>query len=335
MTSTNGKLTGIQLAVTTAALEGDAGAVYHMARGLLSEGMPLDAVLFEVLAPVQAAIGHRWQSGDYLISEEHAATAAVETVVSLLAGSLEQPDEGSHVVVAAVQGDTHSLPARLIAADLLYRGFRTTLLGATMPADDLRQYLTDETPDAVVLTCAMSMHLPGAAASIEACHAAGVPVLVGGHAFGPDGSWAERLGADGWVPGLADVGDKLDIWMLDKPTASAAATGAAAQLDELSESRPLYVTGAASALAAQAGGAGVRYYDELQMLFDVLLAAMTVGDDNVLVEFVGWLAALLDADGRDPHDVATIIAALKAVVEPGSPEAGKRLGAVAAQLAGS
>lgn len=335
MTSANGKLTGIQLAVTTAALEGDASAIYHMARGLLGEGMPFDSILFEVLAPVQAAIGHRWQFGDYLISEEHAATAAVETVVSLLAGSLEQSDEGAHVVVAAVQGDSHSLPARLIAADLLYRGFRTTLLGATMPAGDLRQYISDEAPDAVVLTCAMSMHLPGAAASIEACHEAGVPVLVGGHAFGTDGAWAERLGADGWVPGLSDVADKLDTWVVDKPTALEPAPTVSPELVEFSESRPLYVTGAAAALAAQAGGAGVRYYDELQMLFDVLVAAMTVDDDSVIIEFTGWLAALLDSKGSDPHEVASIVAALRAVVEPASPEAGRRLAATADQLAGS
>lgn len=334
MNSANGKLSAIQLAVTTAALQGDAGAIYHVARGLLGEGMPLDSILFEVLAPVQAAIGHRWQFGDYLISEEHAATSAVETVVSLLAGSLEQPDDGVHIVVAAVQGDTHSLPGRLIAADLLYRGFRTTLLGATMPADDLRRYLADEEPEAVVLTCAMSMHLPGAAASIEACHAAAVPVLVGGHAFGPDGAWATQLGADGWVPDLSDVADKLDTWVRDKPAAADSSAEAPAGLVEFSEARPLYVTGAASALAAQGGGAGVRYYDELQMLFDVLVAAMTVDDDSVIVEFTGWLAALLDASGKDPHDVASIVAALKAVVEPRSPDAGRRLAAAAAELAG-
>ena len=105
MNSDAGKLTGLQLAVTAAALEGDAAAIYHLVRDLLSEGMPLSAVLFEVLAPVQAAMGHRWQTADYLISEEHAATSAIATVVALLAGSLEQPEDAPRVVVAAVQGD--------------------------------------------------------------------------------------------------------------------------------------------------------------------------------------------------------------------------------------
>lgn len=334
MSPENGKLTGIQLAITSAALEGDAGAVYHIARGLLGEGIPFESVLFDVLAPVQAAVGHRWQFGDYLISEEHAATAAIETVVSLLAGSLEQPVDGTHVVVAAVEGDTHSLPPRLIAADLLYRGFRTTLLGATMPASDLRRYLSDESPDAIVLTCAMSMHLPGAAASIEACRAAGVPVLVGGHAFGPEGAWAAQLGADGWVAGLRDVADKLGSWTLAKPVAGDQTRAISADILEFADSRPLYVTGAASALAAQTGGAGVRYYEELQMLFDVVVASMTVDDNDVVIEFVGWLAARLDTRGADPHDVVAIVEALRAIVEPGSPEAAQRLAAAHAQIAG-
>jgi len=330
MNSDAGKLTGLQLAVTAAALEGDAAAIYHLVRDLLSEGMPLSAVLFEVLAPVQAAMGHRWQTADYLISEEHAATSAIATVVALLAGSLEQPEDAPRVVVAAVQGDAHSLPGRLIAAHLLYSGYRTTLLGATMPASDLRQFLADDPPDFLVLTCAMTMHLPGARASIAAGHAVGVPVLVGGPAFGADGAWATRLGADGWVGALEDVAGKLDSW---EPVISAPSTAElSAELQNLIDGRPLYVTGAAAALASQAGAGGVRHYEELELLFDVLVSSMIVDEDIVLVEFAGWLAALLDAHGADVAAVGAIIDALRIVVEPASQAAAHRLAAAASQI---
>ena len=171
MTFEAGKLSAIQLAITSSALEGDAAAIYHMISDLMGDGVPFDAILLEVLSPVQNGLGERWRTGDYLISEEHAATSAIETVVSLLAGSFEQPEDAKRVVIACVEGDDHSLPGRFLNALLLYRGFRTTYLGATMPADDLEKFLVEDPPDAVALTCAMTTHLPGALASIAAIRA--------------------------------------------------------------------------------------------------------------------------------------------------------------------
>ncbi len=328
MNQDDGKLTGIQLAITSAALEGDATSIYHIVQDLLGQGMPFDAVLFDVLAPVQAAVGHRWQFGDYLISEEHAVTAAIETVISTLAGMFEPLDERPHVVIGAVEGDTHSLPARMIGAHLAYLGFHTTLLGATMPAEDLGEFLAGETPDVLVLTCAMSMHLPGAAASIAAAHSVGVPVVVGGNAFGPDGSWATRLGADLWVPGMADVAAALtkETPQLRPDSAFESPPG----LAELTPSRPLFVTGAAAALAGEAGG--VRHYDEVGLLFDFLVAAMVAGDESVLVDFTDWLATLLDARGASADTVRAMVAALQTVIEPTSPEAGRFLAAATSHL---
>ena len=67
-----------RLAATAAAVSGDAATLYHLVAGFMDDGFSLETVLFEILAPLQRDVGIRWQSGDYLVSEEHAATATVE-----------------------------------------------------------------------------------------------------------------------------------------------------------------------------------------------------------------------------------------------------------------
>ena len=333
MTFEAGKLSAIQLAITSSALEGDAAAIYHMISDLLGEGMPFDAILLEVLSPVQNGLGERWRSGDYLISEEHAATSAIETVVALLAGSLEQPEDAKRVVIACVEGDDHSLPGRFLNALLLYRGFRTTYLGGTMPADDLEKFLLEDPPDAVALTCAMTTHLPGALASIAAAHNVALPVIVGGDAFGEDGSRAARLGADDWAPDLLAAVDALETWEVGKlPTGDPVAPSS--EYLALIAARPA-ITAAASSQVAGSPEQSARHHDEVELLFDVLLAAMVCDEDAIIDEYVGWFISGGDDRSSSDASAALLIEALQDAVGDEHPEAALRLSRAEASLAGS
>ena len=75
----------IELALTAAALNGDSAGLYRLANQLMDEGVAFDSLLFDYLIPAEREVGSRWQQGDYLVAEEHTATATVETVISLLA----------------------------------------------------------------------------------------------------------------------------------------------------------------------------------------------------------------------------------------------------------
>ena len=208
-------LRSARLGVTAAALSGDSGGLYNIVGRLMDEGVPLESLLFDLLLPTARDIGSRWQSGDYSVAEEHAATATVETVVALLAGSLDQPEGGLHVVVASAEGDSHSLAGRAVVAYLLVHGFRTTFLGANMLASDLREFLASEQPDAMIVSCAMTNHLIGARAVISESHSADVPVTAGGRAFGRTGAWATTLGADAWAAHPREIPGVLQTWVPD------------------------------------------------------------------------------------------------------------------------
>ena len=332
MTPGDATLTGIQFAVTSAALDGDTSAVYHLAAEALGEGMPFENLLFDVIAPVQRSLGERWVSGDYLVSEEHVATNTIDAVVSLLGGTFEQPDGAPRVVISCVEGEEHSLPGRMLAAHLLSEGFRTVHVGASMPATDLQQFLTEEPPDALVLTCMMTGRLPGARRSIEAGHGAGVPVIVGGPAFGPNGERATRLGADGWVPRLRDVAELLRTWSPDLGAAAANTIEPGADLAPLAAARPVVIANAASMLGGGPQGAAA-HQESVELAFDALAAALTMDENQLLFDYAEWMATFADAKDDSGPSASRVLAALRAAIDESHADARGRLDAAIAHLA--
>lgn len=317
------ELPAARLAATAAALNGDSGTLYHLVSGLMGEGVSFDTILFDLLVPAEQDVGARWQRGDYLVSEEHAATATMETVVALLAGSFDQPRDGMQVVVAAAEGDYHSLPPRLIAAYLLSLGYRTTFLGANVLATDLGEFLAMESPDALVLSCAMTNHLVGARAAIRASHAASVPVIVGGNAFGQTGVRPRVLGADAWASSPRDLPEILSSWSPDPETAEMQAVDPSHELTELLRQRAQVTAIAQREMAFLSTNNGhARQADEISLLLGAVEASMLIDDDQVIVEMLRWQETTLTAHGHDTHNrIATSLRAALAEVSPSAEQA--------------
>lgn len=304
MTPNETDASAIQLGITSAAISGDAGTLYRITSNLMDEGVGFDALLFDYLLPAERAVGHRWEQGDYLISEEHAATAAIETVISLLVGMFDQPEDASHVVIAAAQGDDHSLPGRAVSAHLLFSGLRTTFLGANVLATDLAEFLEAEDPDVLVLSCTMSSHLVGAHASITAAKEAGVPVVVGGRAFGTDDSRARQLGADAWSASLAGVLPEVEA--LVQRGSSSSSVPSPPQLQALLSEEIEVIAAAHHRLRenVDATTADRRWLDEIAILLGALQGTMLTGDDDVLAETLRWQRAVMARHGYLPDLVS-------------------------------
>jgi methanogenic corrinoid protein MtbC1 len=296
-------------------LDGDAAGAYHFVTELLSSGVPFDAILFDLFAPVEADLGSRWEYGDYEISREHAATGAVETLLALLTGTFEQPEEGDLVVIAAAEGDDHALPGRMVSAYLLYLGYRVLYLGSSVPADDLGGFIEEEQPAALVLSCAMATHLPGARASIAAANGAGVPVIAGGRGFGTDGRWARRLGADAWARHPREIDALLEAGLPAPGNLPSLEDDAAATLVD---QREVVLAAAITELGSAATG---RLRRELALLFDSVIAAVLVDDPAVVGETVAWQDAMLDAQGHGADAGDRLVEALRSALADRNPKA--------------
>ncbi|MFZ0013248.1 MAG: cobalamin-dependent protein [Acidimicrobiia bacterium] len=295
----------IELALVSTAMAGDAGGLYRIASGLMDEGVPFDALLFDYLMETERSVGQRWAQADYLVAEEHAITAAIETVISLLTGMLDQPKDSPLVIVATAEGDDHSLPARAVAAHLLYLGYRTNFLGANVPAADLRDFLEIEPPVALVLSVAMTSHLLGARSDIGAAHEVGVPVLVGGKAFGDGGRWAPSIGADAWVANLRDVAGTVQRWADDGAPALGTAAEIQPELAQMLERRQAILARAAQELGA---AAWPRMRDEAGLLLSAVEVALLTGDDQIVADMLDWQEASLTSHDLDPSTVRDAVA---------------------------
>ncbi|SDM72998.1 cobalamin B12-binding domain-containing protein [Allokutzneria albata] len=271
--------------------------------GLFDNGVPPEHLLLDLVAPVQVKVGEYWATNRWSVAKEHAATHISECVVAALSTRTPVPPTRGHVVVSCMDGEWHALAARLVAEVLRLRGWRTTFLGASVPAAHLVSYLHQEGPDAVALSCALPVRLPHAHRMVETCQRTGVPVLVGGRGFGPDGRWARVLGAAGWAPGAREAADLLERrWPppdLPHPELDHLVDD---EYPTLVKRREELVDLALAALRREFP-AMARYeerrleatVEDLCHLADFLSAAVYVQDSVLFTDFLSWMCTVLAA----------------------------------------
>jgi methanogenic corrinoid protein MtbC1 len=180
----------------------DVHAASDLVLQLLDEGMPMGRIISEILAPAQVRVGQMWESGRWSVADEHVATSITEGALSALtyAGTPRRGAHTRHVAMACAEGEWHSLPARMAAAVAGATGeVRVTMLGPSLPAEQLHRRLSAGDVDVLALSCTMPTNLVGAARCIAAAHDLDIPVMVGGRAFGNGPRRAVAIGADGWA----------------------------------------------------------------------------------------------------------------------------------------
>ncbi|WP_433544157.1 cobalamin B12-binding domain-containing protein (plasmid) [Streptomyces sp. CA-294286] len=277
----------------------------------LDEGVDPESVLLDVIAVVQARVGEEWAANRIGVAQEHAATAINERAVAALGThpAARTTPSGRRITVACADGEWHALPARLLAEVLKLRGWQVDYLGAQVPAPHLIAHLHTTHAEAVALSGSIATRLPTAHAAITACQAIGVPVLVGGAAFGPGGRYATLLGADAWAPDARTAADLLARGPLPRPNPDHQ------QLDDLphlADQEYTLVTRNSDALVRAVFTAlhdafpAVRSYDDLQRertaqdlahIVEFLATALYLGDEELFTGFLTWTARILTARG--------------------------------------
>ncbi|WP_033211485.1 cobalamin B12-binding domain-containing protein [Streptomyces wedmorensis] len=299
-----------------AALEArDEPAATAAVLGAHDAGVPAEDLLLDVIGPVQARVGAEWATGRIGVAQEHAATAIQDRVVAALAhrtadGTGARPETGEtprRVTVACVDGEWHALPARLLAEVLRGQGFLVDYLGAHVPTPHLIAHLHQTGTDVVALSSSLPVRLPTAHAAVTAIQAIGLPVLVGGAAFGPDGRYARLLGADGWAP---DARAAARLLAAGPPRAHAARP--AGELPHLADQEYTLVTRARTQLVRQvlqgledAVPAMASYTDrqrertaeDIAHIVDFLGASLYTDDAELFTGFVTWTAGILRSRG--------------------------------------
>jgi len=271
------------------------------------------AVTVTLLAEVQQKVGDLWQQNELTVADEHAATAIIDLALAAACvevGRRPRAPEGT-MVVGCAEEEWHVMPARMFAEQLRAAGWDVVFLGASTPAEHLRRFVAAEPPTAVAVSCTVPIHLHGARRAISASHAAGVPVLVGGAAFGTDPNRAAAIGADAWASTLDGAVATLSRWSGSRPPLAAPLVDDAPALAAAAE-RPLIVERAMSALAirfpplaAYTDWQLARTREDLDYILRFVEASLLTGDDSIITSFASWLTSVLTARGL-PHGIVPL-----------------------------
>jgi len=304
-----------------AVLSGDEATAGDVLLAALDSGIDAESVLLDVVGAVQREIGEAWAAHRIDIATEHVATAVNERALAVLrrhTASRAAPTRG-RVTVACVDGEWHALPARLLTEVLMLRGWRVDHLGAQVPLPHLIAHIRRTDPDVVALSASLATRLPTAHAAISACRAVGVPVVVGGAAFGADGRHAALLGADAWAPNARAAADRLEI---APPAGPLGRRQPYDDLPHLVDQEYTLVTRTARELVRETLAdlesrlpAMARYTEEqrrhtaadIAHIVDFLGAALYTDDDDLFTDFVTWTAGVLTARSVPAHSLSTTL----------------------------
>lgn len=289
---------------------GDSATAQVVVRRLLAADADPVAVLIDVVAAAQRSVGARWQRGEWTVAQEHAATAISVAATKLVRDRLNRvPVTRGRVIVACAEREWHALPAMMIDCALRAHGWDTTLLGASTSPLRLSQYLQDIGPEAVAVSCSVLGALPAARRFIEAGTAAGVPVVVGGSAFGADDTRARALGATAWAPDahravavmdtLPAVVPPVTPLPRERATELAALEVAHRRLYSTLRQRWSFVAEVAAADDEQRQAVADVADDSLRQLLHAITAALMTDDARPVSETSAWIADVLAHRGVD------------------------------------
>ena len=157
-------------------------------------------IYLEILAPSQIRIGELWHEGVINIAQEHLATTiTMETMDSLRDSVAPRPNLGARAVVTPVEGDQHSIGARMIADFLHMDGWDVDFLGSGTPAVDLADFARSRRADLVALSSTLPEFLPNVrevADLIRELPPVRPKILLGGGALDSASRDAEDFGCD-------------------------------------------------------------------------------------------------------------------------------------------
>jgi methanogenic corrinoid protein MtbC1/DNA-binding XRE family transcriptional regulator len=171
---------------TEAILGGDSPAATQIVDELLGARQTLSDIYLRVMAPSLVALGDSWCRGDASTGEEKLATQIVLDQMERLRALFILPAARSpyRVMVACVEGEHHSIGARMAADLCASRGWNVDFLGHNVPDPSLIEMVQRRRPEVLALSVTMVSGLDHLRSLVEILSETepGLRMVVGGAA---------------------------------------------------------------------------------------------------------------------------------------------------------
>ncbi len=310
------------------AVSGERRSAIRTTLDMFDRGVTQDRVIVELLAAAQREVGERWHRNQLTVADEHIATGVSAAALDALVSEVRSLAGDGLTVVVCAEGDWHSLAAQMFGESLHGFGVGVTVLGASTPAPYVAELLTRRHADSLAISCSLPIFFSGAMRLIGIAHQQGIPVIVGGRAFGTDGERAHRLGADAWALTAAQAAPILHKWRLEGPplppppaSPDSSALHMLERAEEIAQSVLPVLVARFAPMANYSDEQLLRTREDLAFNVQFLAAAMLVRDDTIFTDFLGWLQSLLTNRGVPAAGLLAGLESLKPAVQEVAPDA--------------
>ncbi|GJE60400.1 cobalamin B12-binding domain-containing protein [Methylobacterium trifolii] len=183
---------------------------------LLGEGLPLESLLLDLLAPAARHLGALWEEDECDFMDVTTALGRLQVITRMLCTRLEQDAAspgGRRILLLPCPGETHMFGISIVASFFRESGWTVTTVGGH-PGLDLAALVGDEWFDVIGLSLSCEVFLPAMAESVFTLRRASlnqaVRLIVGGPLFVRNPEYARFTGADACAadgkaaPGIAE-----------------------------------------------------------------------------------------------------------------------------------
>ncbi len=165
-------------------------------------------MIFDVIAPLVEEVGRRWETGEFRVVHEHAATAALRTLLGHFLSSHAGRPKQALAVTATVSGERHELGALMASFIAVTRGYSVLYMGPDLPVADICHVAKKKDADLVLISVVNAYSKEAEEQFMELKEGLGssLSILVGGRA---QASYSHIFAPEERVSSLQDLHDRL------------------------------------------------------------------------------------------------------------------------------
>jgi len=160
----------------------------HIAN-LLHDKATIEDIYEQVIKKALYTVGEKWKKGLLSVATEHLASAIVESILNEIYFTIISKVRINKTVVATcVQNEFHQIGVKMVADVFEMHGWNAHLLGADTPTNDLIDFISKNKPDILAVSMSISFHMQELKNLLDIVNKTypGLPILIGGQAFGHD-----------------------------------------------------------------------------------------------------------------------------------------------------
>lgn len=191
----------------TLVLTHDASVASSFVRALRAQGMTLDSVYLNLLAPTARLLGELWEADVCDFTDVTVGLGRLQQVLRELSSQFREEaastDGGRRALLGPVAGEQHTFGLFMVA-EFFRRAGWDVYIGPLASSDDMLGLVRGKWFDVVGLSTACESKLDAVAAEIRAIRRVSrnraISVMVGGPIFTANPEYAALVGADGSSP---------------------------------------------------------------------------------------------------------------------------------------